>query len=185
CEKLEDYHLFYGIPEKWRTPHSRYNTLPAEELLSAGYKVLSQLPGGNPDIFIKKKNSLSIFAQGHLEYDRETLIYEYRRDLGKYFSGESSLLPNIPEGYFDTKTAEAVQAWIHASLLAPQEADFGFINALFRNATLANGWRPIAVQLFSNWIALLLQDAARRRLAKSFRHSRPELSAADMEWRAE
>jgi homoserine O-succinyltransferase/O-acetyltransferase len=185
CERAMDHALLQGAPDQWDTPHSRYNNLPAEELTSAGYRILSSLRAGGPDLFIRKRNSLAVFAQGHLEYDRETLLYEYRRDLGMFLKGESLTRPNIPEGYFDDQTVQAIQVWNEAALIGPGDVDLSFVNALFRNAKLTEGWRPMAVRFFANWLMLLLEERTSRRTWKGVRHRSDQISAGDVEWRAE
>ncbi|WP_260309211.1 homoserine O-acetyltransferase/O-succinyltransferase family protein, partial [Lactococcus lactis] len=43
---------------------------------------------------LAKKNLREIYLFGHLEYDRETLAWEYERDK------EEGLRPNLPQNYF-------------------------------------------------------------------------------------
>lgn len=43
---------------------------------------------------LAKKNLREIYLFGHLEYDRETLAWEYERDK------EEGLKPNLPQNYF-------------------------------------------------------------------------------------
>src|SRR2546430_13670792 len=41
-----------------------------------------------------------LFLQGHPEYERTTLFKEYRRDVGRFLSGEQSSYPPLPCRYF-------------------------------------------------------------------------------------
>jgi homoserine O-succinyltransferase/O-acetyltransferase len=161
-EKIGDHRLLAGTPVRWAVPHSRYNGLLEHELYAADYRVLSRLCLGGPDIFIKLRNSLAVFAQGHLEYDRNTILYEYRRDLARFVAGESLVRPRIPEGYFDPETAAALHHWSRATLSAPNGADLPSLGRLFENARLADGWRPIAVRFFANWLSFVLETRASR-----------------------
>jgi homoserine trans-succinylase len=40
---------------------------------------------------VKQRNSLLVFFQGHLEYEAQTLLLEYRRDVGRYLRREREL----------------------------------------------------------------------------------------------
>ncbi len=186
CEKAADHRLVDGAPASWAVPHSRYNSLAEDDLASSGYRILSRLKSGGPDIFIKEGNSLAVFAQGHLEYDRHTILAEYRRDLGKFLSGESLVRPGIPEGYFDRETIDALQEWNRSATLAPGGMDMHAVSELLANARLADGWRPMAVNIFSNWMNIMLDGRTARRTSKLFTAVRTgQVPANDMQWRAE
>ena len=43
------------------------------------------------DAFVKQRKSLFVFFQGHPEYESETLLLEYRRDLKRFLTRESEI----------------------------------------------------------------------------------------------
>jgi len=57
---------------------------------------------------VKQRKSLLVFFQGHPEYERNTLLLEYRRDVGRYLRRERDMYPAMPEGYFDRDTADVL-----------------------------------------------------------------------------
>jgi homoserine O-succinyltransferase len=52
-------------------PHSRWNEIPEEALLACGYRVLTRSEDAGVDAFVKQRNSLFVFFQGHPEYDAD------------------------------------------------------------------------------------------------------------------
>ena len=73
-----------GMILRWSVPHSRYNELPEEALISRGYRVLSRSSQTGADLFVGNRDSLDVFFQGHPEYEPDTLLREYRRDVGRF-----------------------------------------------------------------------------------------------------
>ncbi len=108
CHRVADHPIVAGAAACWTTPHSRYNELPEADLVAHGYQILSRSPDVGADIFVKQEKSLFVFLQGHPEYDANSLLLEYRRDVGRYLSGERDTYPDMPEGYFDEATTEAL-----------------------------------------------------------------------------
>src|SRR5439155_3718197 len=97
-------------PAQFRIPHSRWNSVSEEDLVSRGYSVLTRIAGGGVDAFIKDENSLFVFFQGHPEYEADTLLREYRRDVSRYLNNEAAAYPSIPLGYFDSNTEDVLTA---------------------------------------------------------------------------
>ena len=84
-----DHPLMQGAPSQLRTPHSRWNEVREESLASTGYSVLTKSADAGVDIFVKQqKNSLFVYFQGHPEYEAQSLLGEYRRDVGRFLRRE-------------------------------------------------------------------------------------------------
>jgi len=95
CRKTIDHEIVAHAPSRWCVPHSRENELPEEELTSKGYRVVSMSPEVGADMFIQEGKALSIFLQGHLEYDPDALFREYRRDVRRFLAGERGNYPTL------------------------------------------------------------------------------------------
>lgn len=184
CHKATDHPLVTGLPSRWRAPHSRYNDLLEADLAAVGYTILSRLASGSPDMFMKRRNSLSLFAQGHLEYDRTTLALEYRRDMGKFLRGEWEERPDIPEGYYDPATERALSAWAVRARHTGGVPDPKPVTPLIEMVG-ASSWRPAGVRLFANWIAILLEERAMRRTSKLYWATHGIHTPNEMVWRVE
>lgn len=164
CSIASDHALMSGAPEQFQMPHSRWNNLGEQELNCAGYSILTRSLSGI-DAFIKHRQSLFLFFQGHPEYEAETLMLEYRRDVRRFLSGESESYPNLPHGYFD---AEAT-----AALTAFQDHAAGHRSeTLMPNFPIIskppNTWRSGSVHIYRNWFAYLAEQKNRKLKALVF-----------------
>lgn len=169
CAKAADHPIVAGASSRWRVPHSRRNDLPEEALISNGYRVISRSPEVGADIFVKERGVLSIFLQGHPEYDADTLLREYRRDVRRFLANESESYPKMPSGYFDDDTTAAFAAFEHR---AKRERDIGAppdFPPVRRKPECA--WREHAVRLYRNWLSYL-SERGRRRIRNHHRGNR-------------
>jgi len=165
CKKAADHTIVVGTPYRWRVPHSRYNELSEEALVSSGYSILSLLPGAGADMFVKQRKTLFVFVQGHLEYDSGALLREYRRDIRRFLAGERDNYPEMPSGYFDEDAAAALAAFRREALRNRS------VNLLLRfpaitEEKLAYPWLSPAVRIYANWLAYLAEQNSNRRLDK-------------------
>lgn len=161
CTRETDHFLTQGLPPRLGMPHSRWNELAVEDLVKAGYSVLTRSPEAGADAFVKQKRSLFLFFQGHPEYDADTLILEYRRDIGRYLRGERETYPTMPRGCFDRAVLQQLQM---LRLLAEGHRDeatlAAFPLALATNHA-ENSWRETATALYRNWLQYLAASSRR------------------------
>jgi len=162
CGRVANHPIVAGGPARWTTPHSRYNELPEEDLVAHGYNILSRSADAGADIYVKRAKSLFVFLQGHPEYDANSLLLEYRRDVGRYLSGERATYPDMPEGYFDAATTEAL-LWFRDEGLRRRDAELmPSFQMILAEQAVSNPWRPAALRLFSNWLAYLDDERSGR-----------------------
>jgi homoserine O-succinyltransferase len=160
CVKAIDHTIVAGVPSRWRVPHSRYNDLPEEALISSGYCVLSRLPGTGADMFVKQRKSLSLFVQGHLEYDPVALLREYRRDIKRFLANERDNFPEMPRGYFDENAAVALTAF-RQQALGKQDLDLLPSFPAIAEGSLSYAWLAPAVRIYANWLSYLVEQRSR------------------------
>jgi homoserine O-succinyltransferase len=171
CETVADHPVTHGLPASLRVPHSRYNDLAERELKSAGYKILIRSTVAGVDTFAKQERSFFLFFQGHPEYQADTLLREYRRDVCRFLKNECKRYPAMPQGLFDaaqTATAEAFRGRALADRRAELIGDFPF-------AALANGldtsWRSGVTAIYEKWIGYLAGRKAEGRVNVPLRRS--------------
>lgn len=167
CMKAADHAMVAGLPSRWRLPHSRYNELPEEALVSKGYRVLATSRAAGADMFVKQRQSLFVFFQGHPEYDPGALLREYRRDIGRFLTGEKDSYPAIPDGLLDERCAAAFSEFREHAL---QHREIGLLSSLpaaEAEGKLAHVWREPAVRIYANWLSLLAERSARGLRLKS------------------
>jgi len=111
---------------------------------------------------LKQRKSLFIFLQGHPEYDPESLLREYYRDVGRFLRGERDAYPQMPRDYFAAGAALALTAFRthalerrHIDLLA----DFPSVEMTGRSRHI---WRAPAVRIYENWLSLLAHGLTAR-----------------------
>jgi len=153
CAKSGEHPIVRGAPSSWWVPHSRHNGLAEEELLAGGYSVLSRSPEVGSDIFVKQGASLAVFVQGHPEYEPDTLLREYRRDVRRFVAGERETYPEIPQGYFDRETAARFAELRDRIMRKPHDQT----PVIFPSTEghLSFNWRQSAVRLYTNWLSYL------------------------------
>ena len=135
-------------------PHSRHNALAECDLDANGYLTLTRSPEAGADVFVKEREILEVFWQGHPEYDRDTLAREYRRDMLRFLKGERPRAPGTPAHYFD---AEAL-AWIQAALAEADPSAIESVAAALSPEALSPAtafWREAATQLMRNWLGAI------------------------------
>jgi homoserine O-succinyltransferase len=112
-------------------------------------------------MFMKQRKSLFLFLQGHPEYDPESLLREYHRDIGRFLRGEREVYPQMPRDYFDAAAATAL-APFRSRALARRHID---MLAEFPDADVigkpAHTWLAPAVQIYANWLTMLAHSALR------------------------
>jgi homoserine O-succinyltransferase len=161
CSRVSDHPLAAGAPPRLDMPHSRWNDLPAEELEACGYRMLTHSEAAGVDAFVKQWKSLFVYFQGHPEYEADTLLREYRRDVKRYLRRESESYPPMPHGYFDESTASALAAARERAQSDRREEVLGDLHAALRSASPANTWRPTGEAFYRNWLLHLCAQKRR------------------------
>jgi homoserine O-succinyltransferase len=180
CARPSDHPLTAGVPAALRMPHSRWNDIAESELADCGYSVLVRSGDGGVDAFTKRRKSLFVFFQGHPEYEANTLLLEYRRDIGRYLRCERDTYAPVPQGYFDQSTAElfaAFQERCMSSRRAELLADFPVAEAEKR---ISKTWHAGSTRLYANWLAHLQAQQQRqsgRKYVQSAQEARLALSS--------
>ncbi|HYA60125.1 MAG TPA: homoserine O-succinyltransferase [Burkholderiaceae bacterium] len=158
--------LSAGLGSSIRTPHSRWNDLLIQELAQAGYRLLSYSEQRGADIFVKQGPSLLVFLQGHPEYEDCTLLKEYRRDVGRYLSGQQENYPTLPCAYCPPTAVTALAAFREQALSFRDERLLAGFPGASLAALLVNCWRPTAIQLYKNWFSFIASHKDSRRPAR-------------------
>ncbi|MBE9549022.1 MAG: homoserine O-succinyltransferase [Proteobacteria bacterium] len=146
--------LLRDINTRFDVPHSRYNEISAEQMQQAGLTVLVESKTGGPHMAVSADQFRMIFFQGHPEYDTNSLLKEYKREVQRYLSGELENTPPFPEHYF------SVEAQQIASDMVATAKKTGALPAAFENeleAILDNTWGDTAKAIVSNWLGLVYQ----------------------------
>lgn len=164
CMRVSDHALMEGAQPPFHVPHSRWNGVPEEDLVANGYSVLTRTVRSDVDTFVKEENSLFVFFQGHPEYDSDTLLREYRRDVGRYLRNEANSYPLLPHGYFDRATESALTSLREEAMSCRSEDLFTSVGTALETARITNTWRQAGEGIYRNW----LQHISARKLERQF-----------------
>ena len=155
-----------SAPAYLHIPHSRWNEIPEDALIACGYRILTRSEDAGADAFVKRRKSLFVFFQGHPEYEADTLLLEYRRDVGRFLRGEIDSYPSTPQGYFNDDAVDTLTAMRERALSDRRVellADFPMASLA---AKVRNTWRCGAVCLYRNWLRYLCGSKDRRMEAR-------------------
>jgi homoserine O-succinyltransferase len=154
--------LVAGGPFRFVTPHSRLNGLDEGDLVRGGYEILTRSADAGVDAFARRDGALALFLQGHPEYDADSLMREYARDVGRFRRGERPAHPPTPANYFDAETEARL-----AQLAECDHAAMADYEAALAAAAPERAWRGSAIRLYRRWldeaagVALPARDQAR------------------------
>jgi homoserine O-succinyltransferase/O-acetyltransferase len=152
CARVSDHPLTAGTASGFRLPHSRWNGIPEEQLRDCGYRVLTRSAEAGVDTFIKHHKRLFVFFQGHPEYESDTLLREYQRDVRRYLKGEAPRYPSMPRSYFDEASVEELTTLQESALVRRSEELLPELTASLANKRIENTWQSSAAGIYRNWL---------------------------------
>jgi homoserine O-succinyltransferase len=164
CSRISDHPFVANLPLRYRMPHSRWNGLPHRDLAGSGYELLALAGDAGVDCFLRHETgeSLFLFFQGHPEYQPNTLLLEYRRDLLRYLRGETTAWPDTPRGMLTPKDEAALQDIRSEAHALREEETLARLSQLLSGAGIENGWHGTATTLYRNWLEYLVAHKALR-----------------------
>lgn len=145
-----------GHPEARLTPHSRYNDLPRADLERKGFRVAAHSEEIGVDMYWREEPSLFVFLQGHPEYDADTLLKEYRRDVLRYLSGERAGYPEQPENYFGNETQARLDR-LRDRVLAGASGAEGELTEILSGERRHVDWAADTARLYRDWLTVVSQ----------------------------
>ncbi len=148
--------LMHDINTRFDAPHSRWNGVMGGELEAAGLQVLVASDVAGMHLAVSPDRFRIVYFQGHPEYDRNSLLKEYKREMTRFLEGEIDRLPPYPEHYFSLESIAIVEAYLGRALRA--RAD-GEARPAFPEEELEphidNTWGDTGRAVFNNWLGLV------------------------------
>ena len=145
--------LVAGMNTRFDVPHSRFNAVTPQQFAAAGLKVLAQSDEVGVHLAVSEDGLRLVFFQGHPEYDANSLLKEYKREVSRYFSGDMDSYPPFPENYFSMQT-RAILAEYRERVTAAREkgAELPVSPEQLISPGLDNTWHDSAESVINNWI---------------------------------
>lgn len=106
-----DHPLLRDINTRFDVPHSRYNDVSREQMEAAGMTILADGEESGVHLAVSPDQFRIVYFQGHPEYDRNSLLKEYKREVGRFVVGEREDYPPHLENYFPPAVESIVDAY--------------------------------------------------------------------------
>jgi homoserine O-succinyltransferase len=148
--------LLRDMNTRFDVPHSRYNEITRSQLEDAGLTVLAESKEGGVHMAVSPDQFRMIYFQGHPEYDRNSLLKEYKREVLRFLSGELASPPPFPEHYFPADAEKMAEQFLQKAKLA-QSNGHSLPDMLEKELenVLDNTWGDTAKALVNNWLGLV------------------------------
>lgn len=153
--------LLRDINTRFDVPHSRWNAIHRESLEQAGLTILIDSEVAGVHMAVSPDQRSLVFFQGHPEYDTNSLLKEYKREVQRFIDGERADYPPHPQHYFNevaTGIAERHRAAVAAALQAGD--DIPAFPETDLEPLLDNTWRDTTKSIVSNWLGLVYEMSA-------------------------
>jgi len=150
--------LMRGINTRFDAPHSRYNEITRSQLDAAGLVVLIESPEAGVHLAVSPDQVRIVYFQGHPEYDSNSLLKEYKREVSRYLSDERKSAPRYPEHYFSDEAIKIAATYLERAEKAksngnaPPEFPEKDLEALVDNT-----WGDTSRAIVNNWLGLVYQ----------------------------
>lgn len=147
--------LNLGLEPEIFLPHSRWSTVPLDNLRAAGYQIAILSDDVGWSVATREiAGSNAVLVQGHPEYEPSSLLREYRRDAGRYVRHEIEDLPCLPFHCVASQDWEQLEQ-LHRSIVDGRRDVAPFDSYPFKEvgerATWA--WQSMARGLYANWLS--------------------------------
>jgi homoserine O-succinyltransferase len=150
--------LVAEINTRFDVPHSRFNEIFQEDMERHGLIVLVASKEAGVHLAVSPDGIRTIYFQGHPEYDDISLLKEYKREVMRFYRGETQHYPPFPEHYFNTDVQCVFNDYerevVHAKQTGSPLTEFPEDKVMEH---IDNTWRDTAKALFNNWLGKIYQ----------------------------
>lgn len=148
--------LLRDINTRFDAPHSRNNTVTQTQLEEQGLVVLVASDEAGVHVCTSPDQFRFVYFQGHPEYDVNSLLKEYKREVIRYMAGDRHDEPPHPDNYFSAEAAQIADQYLKdaksAKLKGLHVPPFPEEQLLLH---LDNTWGDTAKAIFNNWLGLV------------------------------
>lgn len=166
--------LVQTINTRFDVPHSRFNEISQAAMKEAALLPLIDSSEAGIHAAVSPDGLRFVFLQGHPEYDRNSLLKEYRREVRRFVAGEREGYPPLPQGYFGPGAdhiAYGFQRRAEATRSPSLMETFPEGPLL---DTVEQTWGDTARGMFNNWLGLVYQVTGTHRAKPFMDHVDPQ-----------
>lgn len=151
------------INTRFDAPHSHVYDTRCQQACDAGWHVLATGEVSGLYLAVSADGFRHVYCQGHPEYDINSLLKEYKREINRYSKGIGGK-PPLPENYFPEAALETLTGFLDeldtalgAGVAAPSFPEDALLSLL------DNTWSDTGRAIFNNWLGLVYQVTHRDR----------------------
>ena len=153
---LVDHPLLRDINTRFDVPHSRFNDISREQMEAAGMTILAAGEESGVHLAVSPDQFRIVYFQGHPEYDRNSLLKEYKREVRRFAAGDRDDYPPHLDNYFPPAVVEIVDAY---ETHVRESQQTGSTPPPFPEAQietlLDNTWLDTGKSIVNNWLGLV------------------------------
>jgi homoserine O-succinyltransferase len=156
--------LVNDVNTRFDVPHSRFNEVSRAQFAAAGLHVLAESAEAGVHLAVSEDRFRIIYFQGHPEYDINSLLKEYKREVNLFASGIRRDYPPVPQYYFSPQTTailgehrQRVMAAMVKGTPVPSLPEALLMERLH------NTWHDTGEAIINNWIGRVYQITHRDR----------------------
>ena len=156
--KHQEHPLLRDINTRFDVPHSRFNAIHKEPLERAGLTILIESDVAGVHMAVSPDQFSLVYFQGHPEYDTNSLLKEYKREVCRFKLGQRQDYPPLPEAYFCDDAIAITQRHQQEILDAlAQGVEPPAFPEAHLEPLLDNTWRDTAKSIVNNWLGLVYE----------------------------
>jgi homoserine O-succinyltransferase len=112
--------------------------------------------------FVCEKQKAQSFCAfpSHPEYDAQTLLKEWRRDIKRFLRAGRETYPSMPQGYFDAAPAKLLTDFGDFALSDRREELMESFSEAALVGDLKSTWRSSAISIYRNWLQYVVSNKA-------------------------
>lgn len=156
---VQDTHpLVSDINTEFNVPHSRFNEVAPDQFRDAGLHVLVEGKVPGVQLAVSPDGFRMVFFQGHPEYDKISLMKEYKREVGLYINNHRKTFPPVPANYFDLQSKALLDEYrgmvddaIANNQPVPRFPEHHLLDRL------NNTWHDSGEAIVGNWVGAVYQ----------------------------
>ena len=150
--------LVNGINTQFDVPHSRFNEISRRQFDDAGLRVLVESKTAGVHLAVSEDLFRIVYFQGHPEYDINSLLKEYKREVLLFIANQRDDYPPFPNNYF-TLQVQAILTEYQERLLESisNNTDVPEFPEALIHSLLHNTWHDSAEAVINNWIGHVYQ----------------------------
>ena len=151
-----DHPLVRRVNTRFDAPHSHVYEVTEAQLAGVGIHVLAVSEEAGVHLAVSHDGFKFIYFQGHPEYDDNSLLKEYKREVMRFSTGVRADFAPLPLHYFTAEVAELLTSFRQRLTDSTERpAVFEEFPEKSVEALLENTWTDTGMAVFSNWLDLV------------------------------